>query len=60
MALNRLASTIIPLPPTTEQRRIINKIDELMALCDQVKFRITSANQLQQKLAYVMVEQATA
>ncbi|MDO9169226.1 MAG: restriction endonuclease subunit S [Methylobacter sp.] len=46
------------LPPSTEQMRIVTKVDELMAICDQLKSRITEANQLQQKLADVMVEQA--
>jgi type I restriction enzyme S subunit len=60
MALNRLASTIVPLPPTAEQQRIVAKVDELMAFCDQLKSRITEASQLQKKLADVLVEQATA
>lgn len=48
------------LPPLAEQHRIVAKVDELMALCDQLKTRITAANQLQQKLADVVVEQAIA
>ena len=49
---------VIALPPLLEQRGIVAKIAELMAICDQLKERITSSNQLQQKLADVMVEQA--
>ncbi|WP_461606763.1 restriction endonuclease subunit S [Aeromonas rivipollensis] len=30
---------IIPLPPTEEQHRIVAKVDELMALCDQLEQR---------------------
>lgn len=48
----------VPLPPAKEQVRIVAKIEELMALCDQLKFRITDANRLQQKLADAMVWQA--
>ncbi|TAK63625.1 restriction endonuclease subunit S [Methylobacter sp.] len=48
----------IPLPPLAEQHRIVAKVDELMTICDQLKSRITEANQLQQKLADVLVEQA--
>ena len=44
------------LPPFLEQTRIVAKVDELMAACDQLKSQITSANQLQQKLANVVVE----
>jgi type I restriction enzyme S subunit len=56
----KLSGYPVPLPPTSEQHRIVEKVDELMALCDQLKSRITSAIQLQQKLADVMVEQAVA
>jgi type I restriction enzyme S subunit len=45
-------------PPEAEQRRIVAKVDELMVFCDQLKSRITEANQLQQKLADVLVEKA--
>jgi len=50
----------IEFPPLPEQHRIVAKVDELMALCEQLKTRITVANQLQQKLADVLVEQAVA
>lgn len=30
-------SAVIPLPPTEEQRRIVAKVDELMALCDALE-----------------------
>jgi type I restriction enzyme, S subunit len=49
---------IVPLPPLAEQHRIVTKVDELMAICDQLKSRLTAANQLQQKLADVVIEQA--
>ena len=48
----------IPLPPLEEQYRIVAKVDELISLCDQLKECITSSNQLQQKLADVVIEQA--
>ncbi len=34
---NNLKSTIFPLPPLAEQRRIVAKIDELMARCDELE-----------------------
>jgi type I restriction enzyme S subunit len=46
----------IPMPPVALQHRIVAKVDELMALCEQLKSRLTDAKQLQQKLADVMIE----
>jgi len=34
LALERVATSLVPLPPIAEQHRIVKKIDELMALCD--------------------------
>ena len=58
--LEILESVLIPIPPLNEMSRIVAKIDELMALCDQLKIRLTTANQVQKKLADVLVEQAIA
>jgi type I restriction enzyme S subunit len=49
---------IIPLPPLAEQQRIVTKVDELMALCDQLKNQLNQAKHLQGKIADVLVEQA--
>jgi len=32
-----IKNALFPLPPLAEQRRIVYKIDELMALCDELK-----------------------
>jgi type I restriction enzyme S subunit len=55
--VNQVRMYILPIPPLAEQHRIVAKVDELMAICDQLKTRITTANQLQQKLADVLVGQ---
>ena len=58
LALHRIADSVLALPPLAEQRCIVAKVNELMAICDQLKVRLTKANQLQQKLADVVIEQA--
>ena len=58
LLLGDLKMKLVPLPSTREQIEIVTKVDELMAICDQLKSRLTAANQLQQKIADVMVEQA--
>jgi type I restriction enzyme S subunit len=56
--MTQLKNCLLAIPPQAEQHRIVAKVDELMAICDQLKTRITTANQLQQKLADVLVAQA--
>jgi type I restriction enzyme S subunit len=41
----------IPIPPLAEQHRIVAKVDELMALCDTLKDRLTEAQTTQLQLA---------
>ncbi|HDY97721.1 MAG TPA: restriction endonuclease subunit S [Pseudomonas sabulinigri] len=50
----------VPLPPANEVRRIIAKVDQLMALCDQLKKRLTKARKVNEQLASTLVEQAVA
>jgi type I restriction enzyme S subunit len=39
----KLASIIIPLPPLSEQKRIVAKLDELMAYCDSLEESIKNS-----------------
>jgi len=36
----KLKSTIIPLPPLNEQKRIVEKVNSLMSLCDELEKKI--------------------
>jgi type I restriction enzyme, S subunit len=58
--LKILRNMPIPLPPLSEQQRIVVKVDELMALCDQLSESINNAQTIQTHLAEVIVEQAVA
>ncbi len=37
LSIRTTRSTIFPLPPIAEQRRIVEKLDEIMAICDQME-----------------------
>lgn len=43
-------SGLLPLPPLTEQHRIVAKVDELMALCDQLEQQHSNAQQAHETL----------
>jgi len=53
-----LSNLVLSLPPLAEQHRIVAKVDELMALCDALKARISDAKTTQLHLADAIVEQA--
>ncbi|MBD9458793.1 restriction endonuclease subunit S [Pseudomonas sp. PDM05] len=58
--LNNIRDLPVPVPPISEQHRIVAKIDQLMAICDQLKTRLTQARQLNEQLANTLVERALA
>ncbi|WP_404376142.1 restriction endonuclease subunit S [Vreelandella aquamarina] len=48
---------VVPVPPLAEQHRIVQKVDELMAICDQLKERLNQASNTRCQLAGAIVEQ---
>jgi len=48
----------IPLPPLGEQRRIVAKVDTLMALCDQLEAALTSADTTRTRLLEALLHEA--
>jgi type I restriction enzyme S subunit len=60
LALHRIESSLFALPPLSEQKRIVEKIDELMALCERLKSNLNEAGATQQRLAESLVKQAVA
>jgi type I restriction enzyme S subunit len=56
----KLWSSEVKVPPLAEQHRIVAKVTELLALCDQLKLGLAAARQHHAHLAAVLVEQAVA
>jgi type I restriction enzyme, S subunit len=48
----------IPIPPLAEQHRIVAKVDELMALCDQLEASLTSAADTGRRLLEALLAEA--
>jgi type I restriction enzyme S subunit len=49
---------LAPLPPLAEQHRIVAKVDELMALCDQLEQQLNAGEQLSRKLLEAVLQEA--
>ncbi|WP_455824180.1 restriction endonuclease subunit S [Pseudomonas graminis] len=58
--MTQLRACAFPLPPLAEQQRIVAKVDQIMALCDQLKTSLTQARQLNAQLACTLVERSLA
>ena len=50
----------IPVPPLEEQKRIVDRVNELMSICEQLKLRLADSAQTQRDLADTIVEQVAA
>jgi type I restriction enzyme S subunit len=48
----------IPLPPLAEQHRIVAKVDDLMALCDQLEQQLSQADQQRRRLLEAVLAEA--
>ena len=49
---------LVPVPPLAEQNRIVKKVDELMALCDNLKADLAKARQRHRQLALTLIDSA--
>jgi type I restriction enzyme S subunit len=57
MALNRLAGTLIPLPPLAEQSRIVTRVAQLRGLCADLRQRLSASQSTQAHLAEALVQE---
>ena len=56
--LNNLRSLTVPFPPLAEQRRIIAKLDQLTALCDELEASLTAADGTRGRLLEALLAEA--
>ncbi|HEY6293731.1 MAG TPA: restriction endonuclease subunit S [Terriglobia bacterium] len=56
--LGGLRKVSVPLPPLAEQHRIVTKVDELMALCDKLETRLTTARIESHRLLEAVLHEA--
>ena len=59
MTKERMEKLVLPIPPLTEQHRIVAKVDELMALCDQLEQEETDSIAAHQALVDAMLTTLT-
>ncbi len=57
LALHRVVSSCVALPPLAEQQRIVAKVDELLAFSDNLKARLIDVQNTQIQLADAIVDQ---
>jgi type I restriction enzyme S subunit len=56
--LEILTQVLIPIPPLAEQHRIVAKVDELMALCDELEASLTNATSRRSRLLNALLAEA--
>ncbi|VXB37237.1 Type I restriction-modification system, specificity subunit S [Enhydrobacter sp. 8BJ] len=49
---------VLPVPPLAEQHRIVSKVDELMAICDQLKQKLKQSQETQVQLTDALIDRA--
>jgi type I restriction enzyme, S subunit len=58
--VNQVRAFIIPIPPLNEQNRIVAKVDELMALCDQLETQLNTTETDSRRLLEAVLHEALA
>jgi type I restriction enzyme S subunit len=60
MTKEKMEKLIVPLPPLAEQRRIVAKVDELMALCDRLEAARAGREAVRDRLTAATLARLTA
>ena len=58
LGLTRMIKITVPLPPLAEQHRIVARVDELMALCDQLETSLTTGDDTRFRLLGALLTEA--
>ena len=58
--MTQLRGCPLPLPPLAEQQRIVARVDELMALCDQLETQLTTTEANSRRLLEAVLHEALA
>jgi type I restriction enzyme S subunit len=60
LSVGKIRKIPFPLPPLAEQHRIVAKVDELMALCDQLEASLTTGDATRRRLLDALLAEALA
>ncbi len=60
LSVGKIRQIEVPLPPLAEQHRIVAKVDELMALCDQLEAQLTTTEADSRRLLEAVLREALA
>jgi type I restriction enzyme, S subunit len=56
--LDNIRSLAIPIPPLAEQRRIVAKVDELIAVCDRLEEQLNTVQSEGRRLLEAVLDEA--
>lgn len=57
LTIIKIKSSIFPLPPMKEQHRIVQRIEELFAICDQLKAQLEQREHVNERLVNGLVQE---
>ena len=60
LSMARLKEFVVPLPPLAEQKRIVARVEELLALCEELEARQTAAREQRTRLVHSAFDHLTA